>query len=441
VQHLRWDKHGRTFSHQDEGKPNQFTYTSQTGQRTVDTGGGVYAPYVWDSINKKISYANHSCQFYDWYQVIRDENQNVLIDDQRFEIQYQNKKGAWRVLDLYQTEVTADQQDDHCTVTRRLWDTEGNELKIAFLFQPSYKIKLTFNLTVVTAGTYRIRFQNTGITGALTQQITGTNLTGILFDAVHFLWAKTESPTRSYTSEDQAQGKKINIYLGSYTLTDGQTITISPDVFSTSPNASGNDAGRDGTENTWSTSRDVMQWGTYGGVNGRNALRFTNVTIDAGSTVSAASITGIAEQAKGNAAYWRVYGIEGDTATTDLDTEAHLNAKTRTTAYADYGPINTSAWVGGNTYTLLADSASFRSVVQEILDTSWSSGYDMLFDIPGNDPNPSSNWTNVACLFTYDYEGYDFTLSITYTAGGGASIPRSNPFSRPFRQSLGRGGF
>jgi hypothetical protein len=34
-----------------------------------------------------------------------------------------------------------------------------------------------------------------------------------------------------------------------------------------------------------------------------------------------------------------------------------------------------------------------------------------------------------------------FSLYATYTTGGGASIPRSNPFSRPFRQSLGRGGF
>jgi hypothetical protein len=28
-----------------------------------------------------------------------------------------------------------------------------------------------------------------------------------------------------------------------------------------------------------------------------------------------------------------------------------------------------------------------------------------------------------------------------YEEAGGASIPRSNPFSRPFSQSLGRGGF
>jgi len=34
-----------------------------------------------------------------------------------------------------------------------------------------------------------------------------------------------------------------------------------------------------------------------------------------------------------------------------------------------------------------------------------------------------------------------FSLYATYAAAGGASIPRSNPFSRPFSQSLGRGGF
>lgn len=35
----------------------------------------------------------------------------------------------------------------------------------------------------------------------------------------------------------------------------------------------------------------------------------------------------------------------------------------------------------------------------------------------------------------------NFRLGMNVEAAGGASIPRSNPFSRPFQQSLGRGGF
>ena len=62
--------------------------------------------------------------------------------------------------------------------------------------------------------------------------------------------------------------------------------------------------------------------------------------------------------------------------------------------------------------------------------------------------------TNVSCVdttnsyttpagggWTYDNIKRRWSMYYTYAEGGGASIPRSNPFSRPFSQSLGRGGF
>jgi hypothetical protein len=53
--------------------------------------------------------------------------------------------------------------------------------------------------------------------------------------------------------------------------------------------------------------------------------------------------------------------------------------------------------------------------------------------------------TDLSGTFTDDIDGdtrsqWDIGAD-EYVAAGGASIPRSNPFSRPFRQSLGRGGF
>lgn len=51
------------------------------------------------------------------------------------------------------------------------------------------------------------------------------------------------------------------------------------------------------------------------------------------------------------------------------------------------------------------------------------------------------NLTTDLSISSYNFTSRDYSIYGTYTAAGGASIPRSNPFSRPFNQSLGRGGF
>ncbi|MCL6441689.1 MAG: hypothetical protein K6T27_09390, partial [Thermoleophilum sp.] len=56
MQHLRWTKSGRIFSHVDEGKPNQFTYKSSIGQCNVDLGNGEFAPYVWDKAKRIVKF-------------------------------------------------------------------------------------------------------------------------------------------------------------------------------------------------------------------------------------------------------------------------------------------------------------------------------------------------------------------------------------------------
>jgi len=247
MKHLRWTKTGRVFSKADEGKPNTFVLKTKLGQQCVDIGNGEFAPYVWDSANRRISYASNSCQFYDWYQIVRDAENNVLIDDQRFEVQYwRDPPGQWRVLDLFQTEVTADQQEDRCIVTRRQFDGLGNELKIDFLFRPSNKVKLTFTLTVANAGQYRIRFQNTGIAGnpqkrrLIEPDGTDHGIIGVVFENCWYAWSKEEIAIHAYTVGTQAQGKKVDIFIGSFDLPDMGSVIVSPDTWG--PTEAGHDA-------------------------------------------------------------------------------------------------------------------------------------------------------------------------------------------------------
>jgi hypothetical protein len=67
------------------------------------------------------------------------------------------------------------------------------------------------------------------------------------------------------------------------------------------------------------------------------------------------------------------------------------------------------------------------------------------FHLASNDTTWHNQGTDLSGTFTTDIDGetratWDIGAD-EYVAAGGASIPLSNPFSRPFRQSLGRGGF
>lgn len=177
--------------------------------------------------------------------------------------------------------------------------------------------------------------------------------------------------------------------------------------------SSGDDVGRNGSEDAWATDRVQLKLGIYASVQGRSVIRFPNVTIPANSTVSAASITAKAIGASSSGENgFIVYGLEGDTAQSELDTEAEVNSLTRTAASVTVAERDASAYTLGQTITLVADSADFRAVVQEILNTSWTSGYAMAFDIVGN----GTNVTHTLNIATFDQDSYTMTLSVTYTA-------------------------
>jgi len=207
------------------------------GRKNVDLGGGNFAPYVWDEPSQSIRYGNLECGFdVDGFQIIREYGSiETLIDDQRFELQYWRTQGggSWRVLDLWQIGLTINQQDDQCIITRNLSDGEGNTLDIEFLFRPLETVKNTFRLHVVDADQYRIRFQNSGIAGVPFNPIFQTPYSGVyklIFENIKFQWLGEETDIHSnYTIENQAGGKKLDIFIGDFDLPAGGDIVISPD--------------------------------------------------------------------------------------------------------------------------------------------------------------------------------------------------------------------
>ena len=144
IVHDKYTSNGQKFDITETG---QKIYKSFIGQKNVDLGNDVFAPYVWDEPSQSIRYGDLSCEFYSGgYQVVREFGSvETLIDDQRFELQYFREQGnKWTVLDLWQIGLTVNQQEDHCIVTRNLSDGEGNTLDVDFLFRPMEKVKNTF---------------------------------------------------------------------------------------------------------------------------------------------------------------------------------------------------------------------------------------------------------------------------------------------------------
>ena len=284
-----------------------LAYVAGSGQKNVDLNGR-FEPYVWDEPSQSIRYSDKECEFHSGgYQVIREYGSvETLIDDQRFTVEYWDDP-IWRVLDLFQVDLSVNQQEDYCVVTRHLSDGLGNILDIEFLFEPKEDVRLTFRLHVTDANLYRIRFQNTGIAGDLYEVAANdpstpneTHIHKIVFDNIRFQWDKNEIPIHTYDVVEQAGGKKVDIFMGDFNLPANSDVIVSPATFG--PSATTDDCietnGRTAYED-WAQCYVGYESGTYQELD--SGFRFTNVTIPDGSTISVGSfITFTSEGVTGN---------------------------------------------------------------------------------------------------------------------------------------------
>ena len=242
----QWTSNGK-LSDAGGGK---LSYSSMSGQKNLLTDSG-YLPYLYFSNNDTILVGDFQIQFRSQeqggYQIITNTTSDeVEIEDQRFELQYWREQGggSWRIIDMWQMDTEVSTADNDTTfpkifIKRMYSDGEGNELNITYYFTPQNQIQLRFDLKVVDEDQYRIRFQSTGVAGDTTivnksrlveggsENITG----GLQFANIQFGWSYDESANRSWNIEQQAGGKKVDIFLGTYELGDGENITIYPDTW------------------------------------------------------------------------------------------------------------------------------------------------------------------------------------------------------------------
>lgn len=145
-------------------------------------------------------------------------------------------------------------------------------------------------------------------------------------------------------------------------------------------------------------------FGKYDDINTVTAgIRFTNVTVPQGSTISSAYLTFTARYTNTDTVLTKVYGIDqDDTASMSSDP----TGRTKTTAAVDWDSTN-------HTQNTAYQSPDIKTIVQEIVDRAgWSSGNDMGFLLL--DDGSDDYCDNVP----YDHEGDSskaFLLTINYT--------------------------
>ena len=159
------------------------------------------------------------------------------------------------------------------------------------------KVKNTFRLHVVDANLYRIRFQNTGIAGEVTEVPHIDILNGgvnlgvgkLVFDNIQFSWVASEIGIHEgYVIEDQAGGKKLDFFLGDFDLPDNGDLVISPDTWG--PTTTSNDCMEvdDTTYYDAYDSTDLLI-GDYSGNYFDIGLKFESCGMTTGCTVDSGS--------------------------------------------------------------------------------------------------------------------------------------------------------
>lgn len=170
--------------------------------------------------------------------------------------------------------------------------------------------------------------------------------------------------------------------------------------------ASSDDAGQWGSTVTLADITISLFWADY-----YAGLRFTNVTIPAGATVTNAYITlNVNNSSVDSPEGLTITANDVDDAATFTTASNNISSRAMTTASV--------SWPGADIGTGAKDSPDIKTVIQEIIDRAgWSSGNDIVILLQGSS---SSSFTFVA----YDNGSNIPSITIEYTTGGGAARER-----------------
>lgn len=180
----------------------------------------------------------------------------------------------------------------------------------------------------------------------------------------------------------------------------------------------------DWNNGSWNVSTTLERMGNLSGTISGVSLRFTNVTIGAGSTITSAKITFRATNTKSNTnLVLIIHGVDEDN-TGEFTTSPIDDARTRNHTTANVAWSGAISWTSGSNY----DTPDLTSIIQEIIDRGgWASGNTIAISIQDNGSGTNQYVNNRA----YEFDTANAALlTITYTGSSpSASISPSSSIS------------
>jgi len=400
MQHLRWEKSGRTLK---GDKPNEFVYKSQVGQVNLPVGDG-FAPYIYDPAKKLVKFAGGkislTAQGIDFFQ----NDKKVFTG--RFELETDKTRKTASISGFKVVEIDELDCKALCQVSYNI-ETEDARAAITLEAGGDPNVSLSFSIEAKKSGQHRLVLK-TGLSGkpiASSDEEKPVEIIGVDFGTHSWRWDYREAKLH-----EQLDGGSVGI--GEKFYRESETLRIKPDTWGPTQIAGDDDDGAE-VSNTWYTHG---YWGgdwvgMYNSYSFQYGGRWDNIPVANGVTISdGTKITYYMAAREGSTVPTRVrFADEDDAAAWSTDTRP--TQRTVTDTYADFNaPDTASTWY---------DTPELKTLIQEVVDRAgWASGNamaGMLFD------NGADFGTNAFRVGDYGVDtGYAAKLTIVY--GGVLSI-------------------
>ena len=402
----------------------QLCYKSQIGQENVGIDGG-FVPYIKDEKAKTLTFkrsriklTDAGIEFYIWDKKTKTYGLRTTAS---FHPEVKDG-GSWKqktstVSKLAWSENSNDTHTDKANV-EYLISTNDMDARVNIEVGGNSKALFSFEIKSKVAAEQRLIWQTDEKEEAVPIQAffdasknKQTRTIGYKFTGYEIRWNYAEAVERKAEGIAAEEDTKIIIAEKAYTL--GKVERISPDTWGETGITDTND---DCDEDSVGVDLDGYDSDGiacgYMVSNGAHdlSLRFQNVTI-AGSPTSIDAGTQIECDVPWSIGSWtfRVFGLEGDTPAFNA---TDPSTRTKTTNYADFGNLSEAN-------DQVVDGVDFRALVKEILDTSWSSGYDLGITFDHNGVSSTSYQMQIEDVSTAGGGTAAARLTIVYTAAGG----------------------
>jgi len=274
MQHLRWEKSGRTFTTEN---PNQFVYKSRIGQQNTPLDGGGFAPFLIDGY-KLIHGLDSEFELAPDKQIIRKAGQ-ILCSSFKFFVQA-NIGGEWvdqphgvPTRNMRQGEVFRDrgwvENDEKCTGFLSFPDAYlsfgGNkpyDLNIGLEAGTEAKARIGFRFRAPRSGQVRFQAVLDGLQKLPTdwewiwaqyepEKGKEDRKIGVRLKDLEWRWGYDEAPFRDITVETNPdETKKVTILFGPYDYSANEWLFVYPDTWGPTQIADNNNDCNELNDNT-----------------------------------------------------------------------------------------------------------------------------------------------------------------------------------------------